>query len=449
VICPSGSRRSRNTLAWSYDLLGSVERAIFQRLAVFVGGCTLEAVEAVCADAVAARLVLDGLAALVDHSLLRHVSQAAGEARFEMLETVREYARERLEATEEGEALQDAHADYFLALAEQAAPALFGSDQAAWLARLAREQGNLRAALSWWRARDPERGLRLAAALGWFWRLHGDLEEGRVWLTGLVRASGARTPTAGKALAAAALLAWLQRDNTAARALAAEGVDLCRQLGDVRGLVEALREACRTAYQAGDLAAAERAGAESLALARALDDRTGIGRALDVLGSAARCANDYARAAELHGEALALFRDLCDTTGIAVQLSRLGYVAQAQGDLAGARGRYAESLALLRPLGNDYLAGRCLAGLAGVAAAAGEWRRAGRLFGVTAALMGVLGTDLGAADRALHDQRLAETRAALGEVAFSLAWGEGQALSLPAAIAEELTGAEASLTAGA
>jgi len=178
---PARQQTMRAAIAWSYELLHAGERALFRRLAVFAGGCTLEAVAAVCqAGSQMEDDVLAWLSALVDKSLLQQEEQAAGAPRFGMLETIREYAREQLAAAGEEERTRQRHAAYCLSLAEQAEPALTGRDQAVWMARLEAEHDDMRAALHWCRAHDPGRWVRLALALGWFWLVRGHLGEERL-----------------------------------------------------------------------------------------------------------------------------------------------------------------------------------------------------------------------------------------------------------------------------
>ena len=180
----------RNTLAWSYNLLDATEQRLFRRLSIFVGGCTLEAIDAICAaleDTSEAAQALEGIASLVDKSLLQQTEQEGAEARFVMLETIREYGLERLDVSGELEAARRAHAVYHLALAEQAEPELRSPQQAMWFDRLEREYDNLRVALKWAveqgeAGQSMEIALRLCAALGWYWFVHNHLSEGRQWM---------------------------------------------------------------------------------------------------------------------------------------------------------------------------------------------------------------------------------------------------------------------------
>jgi predicted ATPase len=253
---PTRQQTLRGTIAWSHDLLDEGERALFRRLAVFVGGCSIETAEAVGnlardpstgAGRALAVEVLDGLESLVVKSLLRPQETPSGESRFTMLETIREYALEKLAESGEMAAVRQQHAAYYLALAEEAQLKLRGSQQEPWMNRLDEELGNLRAALEWWSERgEAEQGLRLGTAMYRFFYLHGYLSEGREWLAQLLAMTGpaasatAQTTVRAKALDAAGNLALFQRNHAAARAFMEESLALKRELGDERGIANSL-----------------------------------------------------------------------------------------------------------------------------------------------------------------------------------------------------------------
>ncbi|MGH7338636.1 MAG: ATP-binding protein, partial [Myxococcota bacterium] len=241
---PARQQTLRQAIAWSYDLLTPSEQLLYRRLAVFVGGCTPTAADAVVGEGGGdvSIDVVDGMASLVDKSLLRH-DEGTGEPRFRMLETIREYALERLAAVGEADRFQQAHADHYLAFAERAESGLLGGGhQAAWLDRVAEDRDNLRAALAWFVRHGPaDHGLRLGAALRRFWRSRGYLAEGREWtsaLLALLALPGARTHTGAraKALHAAGGFANQQGDYVEARAFFEEGLDIYRELGDLHGI---------------------------------------------------------------------------------------------------------------------------------------------------------------------------------------------------------------------
>ncbi|HEX9371769.1 MAG TPA: tetratricopeptide repeat protein, partial [Roseiflexaceae bacterium] len=350
---PARQQTLRAAIAWSYDLLGEAEQRLFARLGVFVCGLTLEAAEAVCGIA-DRRLpiaddgdqstiynlqstILDGLSALIDQSLLRQEAPDEAEPRVEMLETIREYALERLEAGGEAAEIRRRHARYFLALAERAERELWGSRQAAWLRRLDAENGNLRAALAWSQseAGDVEIGLPLAGALWYYWALRSRYCEGRQWLEdALARSGGAATPARAQALNGAGRLAEKQGYSTRAQALLEEALSLHRAHGDAEGVAIALLYLGRTARDRGDYQRAEAIEQESLDLFRDQGSAWGVRWALFSLGDAALDQADAARAAELFEESLALCRASGDRNGTTVSLMNLGRVAYAQGDTA-------------------------------------------------------------------------------------------------------------------
>jgi non-specific serine/threonine protein kinase len=269
---PARHQTLRAAIDWSYDLLPVEEQALFRRLAVFVGGFTLEAAEAVAnVDGALHTSVLDGVASLVDKSLLRQDVQLSGEPRLVMLETVREYALERLVASGEADAIGRRHAEYFLSMAEWARSQLSGTEQVTWLNELEREHDNLRTALAWLREHgESELGLRLGGALWQFWSVRGHFAEGRAWLEELLRqpAAAARSAARANALNGAGSLAFSQGDDARAQLLFEESLAIWRELGDEREAAHSLSDLGRVAYERGDAAAALSLYEESLAAQR-------------------------------------------------------------------------------------------------------------------------------------------------------------------------------------
>ena len=439
---PARQQTMRGTIAWSHDLLTGAEQALFRRLAVFAGGASLEAIEAVCAAAGGLEpAVLDGVASLAEKSLLRQAEGPEGEPRVAMLETIREFALEQLAASDEEERVRRQHAEHFLALVEAAGPELAGRDQGAWLARLEAEHENLRTALAWVAERGPPgTALRLAGALPEFWRMHGHLGEGRRWLERALARGGEAAPVdRAKALQAAGRLARVQGDLEAARAVLEESLTLYRELQDQQGIADVLHNLA-TAQQ--DPAVARALLEESLVLHRDLGDVPGTATTFNVLGEVARLQRDYATARAHYAASLALLRELGDTWRTPMVLHNLGIVAHLQGDHAAARAHQAEALALLQEVGTRGLAREltayALEGLAAAAGAEGRPERAVRLFGAADALREALGTPLHPAHRAELERGVAAARAALGEGAFAASWEAGRALSLEEAIAAAL-----------
>ena len=381
---PPRHRTLRAAIAWSYELLDAGEQRLFRRLGVFVGGCTLEAAPAVCnADGVLPVDVTNGIASLLDKSLLRLHAGAEGELRFVMLETIREYALERLAASGEMHVIRRRHAAYYLALAEEAEPQLRGAEQDRWLARLEMEHNNLRAALAWaFGGGDGEVGLRLAGALGPFWYVRGYFSEGRTWLEAALAIppdSGERTRewivARTMTLTAAGLVALEQGHHPQGIALAEEALALSRELSDRYGMAQILELLGFIAFSS-DPSRATALMENALALSRELGDRYGIAETLHRLGDFAREQGEYARATALLEESLSVCRELGNQHESALVLNGLGDVASYQGDFARAAVLYKEALSLLRELESKSFIPWVLRNLGRVAYARGDFARA-------------------------------------------------------------------------
>jgi predicted ATPase/DNA-binding SARP family transcriptional activator len=368
-------RTLRATLEWSDRLLPEELQRFFARLSVFRGGWSLEAAEVVCNEP----LALDYLAQLREASLVAADDQESV-MRFRLLETVREYAWEKLQASGEINAVRSRHRDWFLTLAEEAEPQLKGPDQAQWLLQLEMEHDNLRAALAWCEVdvEGAEAGLRMAGALWQFWNIRGHLSEGRQWLSAVL--SRAAVPdhrnARADALNGAGRLAWMQGDYTAARALHEESLAICRELGDKSGLAASLTGLVYVVVEQGDYAAARALQGESLAICRELGDKPGVALSLVGLGYVAWLRGDYAAARTLHEESLAICRELGDKSGLALSLWGLGNVAKDQGEYAMARTLHGESMAIYRELGNRWGIALSLMGLGLVAYEQGDYAAA-------------------------------------------------------------------------
>jgi len=367
---------------WSFDLLDDGERMLLRRLSVFGGEFDLEAVETICATPSDKRMppILDLLAQLIDKSLVM-LDDTAGAPRYRLLETVRQYGRDRLVAAGEAVVFRRRHRDWYLALAERAAGELQGPDQVNWLTRLAAEHGNLRTALEWsLGGDDPAAGVRLVAALWRFWFVRGYLSEGRDWIErALASGSGADTVRA-EALLGAGALAWRQRDYGQAGAHLARSLALYRALADARGIAQALLFLGRVAQFQGDHAAAATRYEECLGQARAARDRWGIAATLDAMGLLAWQKGDFERAKTLLGDCLALTRKLGDRLGTADALNILGRVAYDQGDYARATRLVEESLEVYRALGDRVAIAYAHHKLGNIALCQGDHAGAAALF---------------------------------------------------------------------
>jgi predicted ATPase/class 3 adenylate cyclase len=377
---PARQQTLRGTIAWSYDLLDQESRKLFRRLSVFVGGCTLEAAEALCGEnQIAETDVFDGVASLVDKSLLRREERAGGESRFAMLETIREYGLECLTASGEAAAIRRRHASVFLELAREAAPLLETPEQRAWLDRLELEHDNLRAALRWAvEQQEADFGLELGAVLSLFWVMRGKVTEGREWLAALLSLPEAKVPTAAsaKVLNGAGILARYQGSYAAARSLIQESLAIYRELQDRKGVADALANLGNVTLYQGDYALARSLYEESITINRILGNQQGIADALSHLGVMAMHQGDFPTARSLHEESLAIWKELGDGYGIAWALNYLGSVANAMGDYATAESLHQRSLSLYREQNNKQGIAGSLHNLGEVAACQDNYERA-------------------------------------------------------------------------
>lgn len=366
---PDRQQTLRYTIAWSDNLLEPSERVVFRRLAVFVGGFSLDAAERVVTSAGDAAIdVVEGIAALVDQSLLQHQQVSSGMSRYSMLETVREFALEGLEASGEAAAIQGAHAAYFLELAERAAPRLDDEHEQTWLELLEAEHSNFRMALSRLEQRGDVGGaLRLAVALWRFWHRRGYWEEGRGWLVRLLTqataADAVEPATWAAALTGAVWLAHYQDDFAAVRTSLQESLERYRLLGRADGLVEVLLSQALVAQTLGENRRAAELCEEALTLSRTLGDHVSITESLLHFSLAARELGDYARATALAEESLDLHQGM-GHHGKARALVALGDVARDLGESTEVRMRCEESLAIFRELGEPLGEGFSLHNLA-------------------------------------------------------------------------------------
>ncbi len=341
---------------WSYDLVSEEERRLFRRLSVFAGAFTLEAAAAVYDRRADEFDLIDLLTRLVDKSLILPEDHE-GEVRYRLLETVRQYGQDKLSAAGEAEEVRRLHLDYFLALAEEAEPALTGGEQKRWLDRLEMEHDNLRAALDWsLETGNAKAALRMAGALWRFWGGRGHPTEGRSFLKrALEQSLESQDVTRAKALHAAGNLAWDQGDYKEARLLLGESLEVSRALGDRPGIAAALNNLGNVVKRQGDYAAARALFEESLQLSRAMEHDLGIARALNNVGTVAYELGDYSEARAVYQESLALCRRLGHVVGVAITLNNLANIARYEGDPETARALYHEGLAVARDVGHKSI----------------------------------------------------------------------------------------------
>ncbi|HEU5195585.1 MAG TPA: tetratricopeptide repeat protein [Methylomirabilota bacterium] len=470
---PVRQQTLRQAIAWSHELLTPAEQTLFRRLAVFGGSCTLGAIELVAGVG-----AIDAMASLVDKSLVRR-DETSGEPRFGMLETIREYALDRLQAAGEGERFQRAHADWYLEVAERAESGLLrGARQVEWLESLKDDHDNLRAALAWYVRHGPaNHGLRLGGALRRFWRSRGYPAEDREWMSALLALPDAqpRTATRAKALSAAGGFANQRGDYAEARVYFEESLDIYRELGDVDGicwglvylgilaryegnlgaarlllneglaLVEqsgdatlraaALGNLGLVARDMGEVELAERHLTRSLALWREVGDQNGVAWTLSGLAMVARATGRLDVAAARTEESLAAWRQLGDRQNIANVLSTAARLARDQKDFVLARARLTESLAAFKDLGDRRGLAFVLEGFAGLAADEGQPLRAHCLAASAAALRRFIGAEPPPAWRADLERALVMASREVSREALAEAAARGGALTLTDALA--------------
>jgi len=435
---PERHRTLRQAIAWSYDLLTAQERALFRRLGVFVSGSTADTAAAVCGwgpgpDA------FDGLASLVDKSLLRAEDDASGGPRYRILETVREFALERLTADGELEVVQRRHAEFCSALAERARAGMPGPEEARHLDRLEAEHGEIRAALRWYLERgQAEKALELAVNVSNL-AMRGYSEEGLRWLEeALGRGGDAPAELRAAALYEAARLAWVQGDDARAWSLNEACLALRRGLGDDLGAAQVLERLAYLAQIRGDYDPAKALAGEALSIRRTLGDGPGVAHLLRGLALVAVFSGEPDRAEALGQEALAIYREVGSPQLIGLTLTILGMAARRKAEWQRSASLFAEALALRSQVAEWGGIAACLEGLAAVASDQGWPERGARLFGAADALRRARHSPLPTAERAEYAPSLASVRARLGVAAFDAAWHAGQAMPVEEAVAYAL-----------
>jgi predicted ATPase/DNA-binding SARP family transcriptional activator/Tfp pilus assembly protein PilF len=421
---PARQRTLRATLDWSFELLDGDEQRLLGELGVFSGGCTLESAQAVCGADLAA------LSSLVDKSLLRREEPDDAEARHRMLETIREYALERLEERSDAVQVRRRHAEYLRDVAERSLAQLrSGRPSSEVYVRLESELDNFRAALRWADAAAPELMLQIAGLLKLFWRVRGHLDEGRLWLESALAHEGSEaTSGRARALEAAGALAQRRGDYAAAKAMWQEGLDIWRALDDDEGVARALGDLASIFDLEGD---AERAIAlyeESADLLRRLGLEYELGTVVSNLGVCHMSQGRLDEAASLDEESV----ELCQASGraeqLVISLFNLGRVSLLQGRDEVAGERFEQALEAARELGYRELIAYCLKGIGEVLAARGEAEAAVRLLGAADRLFAELGAHVEATERRTYEQTVEKLKGALGGDAYDAAHAEGQAL---------------------
>jgi non-specific serine/threonine protein kinase len=439
---PERQRTLRDAIAWSHDLLDPRERTLFRRLAVFAGGFTLDGAEAIGGEwgdaglAASPPPILDLIASLVDKSLLRQEDGSAGEPRYTLLETVREFGLEQLDLHGESEDAGRRHAAWYLALAEQAAPALLGAEQREWAERLDGEYANLRVALAWLLAHDEAvAALQLAGSLILFWFLRGHLREGAQWLEQSLDRSRIAAPEERVwALFGSGLLTWARGDFARAEAIGARALALAREHGLVFG--EAMAHyVLFLAHLEHRPEVAQTHGEAAAARMREAGNRAWLAYMLSDVGELIANTRDVARGSAMIEEGLAIHRELGNKQGLGNKLSDLAILRHDAGDEIGATRHYVESIQLLWEGGDNWYLASPLGGLAAVAIGIGRAEPAARLIGAADALRERSGAALWPKERARYEQTVAGARAALGENGFAREFAAGRGLSLPEVMA--------------
>ena len=474
---PERQRTLRRTIDWSYDLLNVSEQRLFWRFSVFVGGATLEATEAVCNTAQDLEIgVFEGLAALLDKNLVQRVDSPDVEQRFSMLETIREYALERLASSGEEPQTRRSHAAYCLVIAEEGNPELDSKERSEWLARCDVEIDNCRSALDWLAQNNQvEWALRLSMALFRFWDMRDMFVEGRARLESLLRlVQSGYLKERGRICTFLGALATSQGEYTAADAFLRQSLTFYRELNDHWGIAASLNALAVNTRHLGYFELAEHYFEQSLEYWRRLPDRLSTARCLHNLANAARMHGAYERAAtalaeaasifeqvgdangaawsinqsgdleleqgrieaaqSLYGKALAAFRKTGDRWGCARSLADLGWIYSMQGEFATAHSAYREALELFAELRHRRGIARVLEGTACLATASGDALRALTLAAAADHLRSQIGAPLHQAERAKLDEALTATREILNSSAGKEAWQKGLEMPLQAAI---------------
>lgn len=423
----------QNTIDWSFNLLNADEKTLLARLAVFRGGCSLEAVEAVCGDE-PQKNVLYTLSALVDKSLIQQRESSGGDPRFVMLETIREYAWERLGESGNADVMSRRHAEYFVELAEQAEPELRLAQQWQWFHRLETDYTNLRAVLRWSldAGDNVVLGVRLAGALGLFWDACGYHAEGRQWSDQLLgRLDTVPKSYHTKLLIAAGHMA-IRYDPGMAQGCFDRALQISREVGDPINTAWALT--FKGFAMPGETESALALAREGLAAFQELHHKPGIAQALNIIGQIAIVADDTALARQVYEECLIVSQETGESRRIRFMLINLTFLALRACEYERARGLATQGLRLALEMNNKLDIADSLAGLAGVLGVTGQPQDAARLLGAWEAAFEWMGATALPSAKREHDRSIAAVSAQLDDTAFKAAWAKGRAMSLKQAV---------------
>lgn len=432
---PARQQTMRGAIEWSYDLLETGERVLFERLAVFAGGFNVETAEFVAENAADDEQktidILNGITSLVENSLLVQTETANGESRFRLLEIAREFALEKLEVNGEAELIRKKHAEYFLKLARQAEFQILSEEGENWLDLIEEDYKNFRAAFFWSAANDALTAVSLAGSLRDFWFFRSQLTEGREWFeTALKLADDAPAAIRFKLFSGFGQAAKHLGDFAASQEAFQSCLAVAKESDDWQQIADANRGLAAVTKMQGDFAAAKKFYEESLIFSRRANKKFGIGSALNSLGDLARFEDDFETARPLFYEALAICREIGVKQAIGCILNNLGAVAFALDDLETASAHFAESLKMTREFGEHITFSYSLDGFAALAVKRGEAERAARLAGAAEFLRESRGFEIEPADRRFRDAYLSQIRVALDEETFSKAFDEGRKLKM-------------------
>jgi predicted ATPase/DNA-binding XRE family transcriptional regulator len=440
---PERQRTMRATLRWSYDLLSEIEKAFFRRLAVFVGGFSLEAAEAVGAGLDAEQHLVSGdalglLEGLVEQSLVTtELGKRGDELRYRMLEPIRQYALEELEEGGEAEQTRRQHAEFFLDLAERAEPEHKGPDQVEWLERLEKDHANLRAALGWALSMDDAETAARGWALWIFWWYHSHQREGRRWMEAVLERD-LSPPSRAKVLVVAGSMAFGHGDHEQSEEYCEEALVLSQQAGDKLRAAWARVGLGLAAMGRSEYEVAVSLLKEALRAFQEADEDFAVAHVTNYLGILALTRGDEDKATPMFEEGLAVARRIGDRGSVYIALYNLAQMALSRSDHDGAATLFEEGVVLSRQIGDQANVAYCLEGLAVVAGARGEAERCARLIGGAEKLHEAVGVPAYVyyePYRSLYERTISATRSQLGEGAFEIARAEGQAMGFERTVA--------------